>query len=66
MVYPDYKSVEANDIRAIYEKEWNTELDTKKGLTVVEIMDAVHAGHGADRGAKPAQALVGEVLVGAL
>ena len=44
MVYPDYKSVEADDIRAIYEKEWNTELDTKKGLTVVEIMDAVHAG----------------------
>ncbi len=43
MVYPDYKSVEANDIRALYEKEWGTNLDDKKGLTVVEIMDAVHA-----------------------
>ena len=42
-VYPDYKSVEADDIRNIYEELWNAELDTKKGLTVVEIMDAVHA-----------------------
>jgi formate dehydrogenase major subunit len=41
-VYPDYKSVEADDIRNIYEELWNAELDTKKGLTVVEIMDAVH------------------------
>ena len=41
-VYPDYKSVEADDVRNIYEDLWNAELDTKKGLTVVEIMDAVH------------------------
>ena len=43
-VYPDYKSVEATDIRALYENEWGTELDAQRGLTVVEIMDAVHAG----------------------
>ena len=44
MVFPDYKSVASDDIRAIYEEEWGTELDSKPGLTVVEIMDAVHAG----------------------
>jgi len=43
MFFPDYKSVEAPDIRAKYEKAWGTKLDPKKGLTVVEIMDAVHA-----------------------
>jgi formate dehydrogenase major subunit len=43
MFFPDYKSVEADDIRGKYEKVWGTKLDTKKGLTVVEIMDAVHA-----------------------
>jgi formate dehydrogenase major subunit len=43
MFFPDYKSVEAEDIRGKYEKVWGTKLDTKKGLTVVEIMDAVHA-----------------------
>ncbi len=41
-VFPDYKSVEASDTRSIYEKLWNAELDSKKGLTVVEIMDAIH------------------------
>ncbi|MEK9726413.1 MAG: molybdopterin-dependent oxidoreductase, partial [Rhodospirillaceae bacterium] len=44
MVFPDYKSVEAEDIRAVYEQEWGTQLDPKRGLTVVEIMDAVHLG----------------------
>jgi formate dehydrogenase major subunit len=43
MFFPDYKSVEAPDIRAKYEAAWGTKLDPKKGLTVVEIMDAVHA-----------------------
>src|SRR5262245_27802371 len=43
MFFPDYKSVEAPEIRAKYEKAWGTTLDPKKGLTVVEIMDAVHA-----------------------
>ncbi len=44
MVYPDYKSVENGDIRNVYEELWGRKLDTKRGLTVVEIMDAVHDG----------------------
>src|SRR3984957_14898729 len=43
MVFPDYRSVENPDIRAEYEKAWGVKLDPKKGKTVVEIMDAVHA-----------------------
>jgi formate dehydrogenase major subunit len=43
-VYPDYKSVEDDEIRGVYENLWNRELDRKKGLTVVEIMDQVHEG----------------------
>ncbi|MFQ5681921.1 MAG: formate dehydrogenase subunit alpha [Candidatus Binatia bacterium] len=43
MVYPDYQSVEAANIKKHFEDVWGTTLDPKKGLTVVEIMDAVHA-----------------------
>src|ERR1700730_12339528 len=43
MFFPDYKSVEDPHIRARYEGAWGVKLDPKKGLTVVEIMDAVHA-----------------------
>ena len=43
MVFPDYQSVEAEDIRARFEDLWGRSLDAEKGLTVVEIMDAVHA-----------------------
>jgi formate dehydrogenase major subunit len=43
MFFPDYKSVEDPQIRARYEDAWGSKLDPKKGLTVVEIMDAVHA-----------------------
>ena len=43
MFFPDYKSVEAPDIRAKYEKAWGVKLNPKQGKTVVEIMDAVHA-----------------------
>jgi formate dehydrogenase major subunit len=43
MFFPDYKSVEDPDIRAKVEQAWGAKLDPKKGLTVVEIMDAVHA-----------------------
>src|SRR5215813_814994 len=43
MFFPDYKSVEDTEIRAKYEQAWGTKLDPKRGLTVVEIMDAVHA-----------------------
>ncbi len=43
MFFPDYKSVENPDIRAKVENVWGAKLDPKKGLTVVEIMDAIHA-----------------------
>ena len=41
-VYPDYRSVEGEDIRATFEDFWGTQLDPKKGLTVVEIVNAIH------------------------
>jgi formate dehydrogenase major subunit len=44
MVYPDYKSVSDADIRGRYEDLWGVELDPEPGLTVVEIIDAIHAG----------------------
>src|SRR5580700_7748252 len=43
MFFPDYRSVEDPQIRARFEDAWETKLPPKKGLTVVEIMDAVHA-----------------------
>ncbi|MGH7093433.1 MAG: formate dehydrogenase subunit alpha, partial [Stellaceae bacterium] len=42
MVYPDYQSVANPEVREKFEALWGTELDDKPGLTVVEIMDAVH------------------------
>ncbi len=44
MVYPDYKSVELDEVREHYESFWGTKLDPKRGLTVVEIVDAIIAG----------------------
>jgi formate dehydrogenase major subunit len=44
MFFPDYRSVEADDARRQYEEFWGAELDPKRGLTVVEIMNAIHAG----------------------
>ena len=44
MMFPDYQSVEVEDIRQRFEDLWGTTLDPKRGLTVVEIMDAVHDG----------------------
>ena len=44
MFFPDYESVEKPEIRGKYEALWGTTLDPKRGLTVVEIMDAIHAG----------------------
>ncbi len=43
MFFPDYRSVEDADIRRSVEQAWGTTLDPKRGLTVVEIMKAVHA-----------------------
>jgi formate dehydrogenase major subunit len=44
MVYPDYQSVEKAAVRKLFEDFWGQELDPKRGLTVVEIMNAIHAG----------------------
>ena len=44
MFFPDYQRVANDEARARFEKLWNTTLDPKPGLTVVEIMDAVHEG----------------------
>ncbi|HMD63383.1 MAG TPA: formate dehydrogenase subunit alpha [Stellaceae bacterium] len=44
MVYPDYQSVADPKVREGFETLWQTKLDDKPGLTVVETMDAVHAG----------------------
>ncbi|GAC1342156.1 MAG: formate dehydrogenase subunit alpha [Acetobacteraceae bacterium] len=44
MVYPDYQSVEDASIREHFETFWNHKLDPVRGLTVVEIMHAIHAG----------------------
>jgi formate dehydrogenase major subunit len=48
MVFPDYQRVDNAEARAKFEQFWGAKLDSKPGLTVVEIMDAVHAGklHG--------------------
>ncbi len=44
MFYPDYRSVEQEAVRRRFEEVWNTALDPQRGLTVMEIVDAVHAG----------------------
>jgi formate dehydrogenase major subunit len=44
MVFPDYRSVENTAIYDEMSAFWGTELDPKRGLTVVEIMDAINAG----------------------
>ncbi|HTB69299.1 MAG TPA: formate dehydrogenase subunit alpha [Steroidobacteraceae bacterium] len=44
MVYPDYQSVDNVEVRKFFETLWGQKLDPQKGLTVVEIMNAVHAG----------------------
>ncbi len=45
MVFPDYQPVGDNTAREYFEKLWNSPLDPNPGLTVVEIMDAIHAGN---------------------
>lgn len=42
MMLPDYKFVESENLRADFEDAWGTKIDPNKGLTVVEIMDAIH------------------------
>ncbi len=43
-VFPDYQAVDNPEQHARFEDFWNAELDPKRGLTVVEIMNEVRAG----------------------
>ena len=44
MSFPDYVRVDNPEAHARFEELWGTTLDSKPGLTVVEIMDAARAG----------------------
>src|ERR1700674_4511640 len=44
MMFPDYMRVDDQQVRARFEAVWGAKLDPVPGLTVVEIMNAVHAG----------------------
>ncbi len=41
MVFPDYEPVDNPEYQKKYEKLWNTELDSEKGLTTVEMIHAI-------------------------
>ncbi|MFL6813624.1 MAG: molybdopterin oxidoreductase family protein, partial [Bradyrhizobium sp.] len=44
MFLPDYQPVERTALREPFERLWDHKLDPVRGLTVVEIMNAIHAG----------------------
>ena len=44
MMFPDYRRVDNGGAHDAFEALWGVSLDPNPGLTVVEIMDAVHAG----------------------
>ncbi|HSK41280.1 MAG TPA: formate dehydrogenase subunit alpha, partial [Arenibaculum sp.] len=44
MFYPDYRAVDDGATNSFFENLWGAQLDKKRGLTVVEVMDAIHAG----------------------
>ncbi|WP_405233082.1 formate dehydrogenase subunit alpha [Lentisalinibacter salinarum] len=44
MVYPDYQPVGDEDVRRRFQDVWGTPLEPAAGLTVVEIMHAIHDG----------------------
>ncbi|MBW7849824.1 MAG: formate dehydrogenase subunit alpha [Rhodospirillales bacterium] len=44
MVYPEYRSVEKADVRGFFEDYWGAKLDPRRGLTVVEILNAAFEG----------------------
>ena len=44
MFLPDYTPVGRADLRARFEKVWHHDVDPVRGLTVVEIMNAIYAG----------------------
>src|SRR5476649_1954378 len=54
MMFPDYQRVDNAAAHQIFESLWNTKLDDKPGLTVVEIM------HAAKRGEIRGMAIMGE------
>lgn len=45
MVFPGYQPIENEAVRAQFEKLWGMPLNPRPGLTVVEIMHAIHDGH---------------------
>jgi formate dehydrogenase major subunit len=46
MFLPDYQSVADDGVRSAFTKVWESaDFSSRKGLTVVEIMDAIHEGH---------------------
>jgi formate dehydrogenase major subunit len=44
MVYPDYRPVELDEVRAQFEALWGRKLDPVRGLTVVEIVNGILEG----------------------
>lgn len=44
MFLPDYQSVADTEKSGVFETLWNSEIDPTPGLTVVEIVKAIHAG----------------------
>ena len=42
MVYPDYQRVDNPEVQAFFEKLWGVKLDSKPGLTVVEIVEGMY------------------------
>jgi len=42
MMLPDYRLVDVDNLRTNFEDAWGTKLDPNRGLTVVEIMHAIH------------------------
>ncbi|HKP67168.1 MAG TPA: molybdopterin-dependent oxidoreductase, partial [Casimicrobiaceae bacterium] len=44
MMLPDYSRVDNASLHAKFEALWGAKLDARPGLTVVEIMNAIHAG----------------------
>ena len=43
MFFPDYQAVDKDIIRQNFERFWEADLDPQRGLTVVEIMQDIHA-----------------------
>jgi formate dehydrogenase major subunit len=44
MMFPDYQRVAETEANQRFEKTWGVKLDTKPGLTVVEVMNAAYDG----------------------